>query len=457
MEVVAGLMRGLKLSEEERRGVKIKVSMKEKGKLVAAQAVGKVLSERLAHPDAVRLSPGRVWCPIKGIECKEVGENLFVFTFNQESGKRRALEDGPWMFEKDLMVVEDYDPGKRLEEYGFNETPIWVRIFNLPLGMMNAEAAEEIGNVVGSFVEADVGMDGSALGKFLRVKIRMKLDKPIMRGFTLDDEEHEARQQHKRMGHGQKACSTKLAKGEKAQFGGWLQADMGRRKLYGEEEGPWRGRGRGAGGARSFGAARSFEKSGSGSDSLSWRKDDSRSTEGRRGEAEKGEEVTSPPKLPATGPKDLGRPKKLILEGQAVEEEVIKTRYGGGRGDPAQVEQTHNTQEDGAEGFKDAQSHAGREERVQQLPTTLMEEKLQGVTGMQKKAPGQRRFKRVGRDHREDVTFNQTAEQVIGSKRAMDGEGEQEKSKKGSLEEEEGETGGLDLKHGGCRRRDVLR
>ncbi|KAI4991287.1 hypothetical protein ZWY2020_039658 [Hordeum vulgare] len=238
MEAVAEVMRGLKLSEEERRGVKIKVSMKEKGKTLAAQAVGKVLSERLAHPDAIRLSLGRVWCPIKGIECKEVGENLFVFTFNQESGKRRALEDGPWMFEKDLMVVEDYDPGKRLEEYDFNETPMWVRIFNLPLGMMNVEAAEEIGNVVGNFVEADVGMDGSALGKFLRVKIRMKLDKPIRRGFTLDDEEHEARQQQKRsmkidgakdgedgawcrfeyeflpdfcyicglMGHGQKAC-----------------------------------------------------------------------------------------------------------------------------------------------------------------------------------------------------------------------------------------------------------
>ncbi|KAI4965844.1 hypothetical protein ZWY2020_048011 [Hordeum vulgare] len=87
MEAVAEVMRGLKLSEEERRGVKIKVSMKEKGKTLAAQAVGKVLSERLAHPDAIRLSLGRVWCPIKGIECKEVGENLFVFTFNQESGR----------------------------------------------------------------------------------------------------------------------------------------------------------------------------------------------------------------------------------------------------------------------------------------------------------------------------------------------------------------------------------
>ncbi|KAE8808757.1 LRR receptor-like serine/threonine-protein kinase FLS2 [Hordeum vulgare] len=192
------MMRGLKLSEEERRGVKIKVPMKEKRKSLAAQAVGKVLSKRLAHPDAIRLSLGRVWCPIKGIDCKEVDENLFVFTFNQESGKRRALEDGPWMFEKDLMVVEDYDPGKSPEDYEFNETPIWVRIFNLPLGMMNAESAEEIGNIVGNFVEADVGADGIAMGKFMRVKIRMKLDKPIMRGFILDDEEHESRQKQKK-------------------------------------------------------------------------------------------------------------------------------------------------------------------------------------------------------------------------------------------------------------------
>ncbi|KAE8788323.1 LRR receptor-like serine/threonine-protein kinase FLS2 [Hordeum vulgare] len=124
MDAVDGLMRGLRLSEEERRGVNFKILVREKGKTMAAQAVGKVLSEKLAHPDAIRLSLGRVWCPIKGIDCKEVGENLFVFRFNQESGKRRALEDGPWMFEKDLVVVEDYDPRKRPEDYAFNEVPI---------------------------------------------------------------------------------------------------------------------------------------------------------------------------------------------------------------------------------------------------------------------------------------------------------------------------------------------
>jgi hypothetical protein len=92
---------------------------------------------------------GRVWCPIKGIDCKEAGNNKFVFTFYQESGKRKALDNGPWMFDKDLVVVEDYVPSRRMEDYEFNNVPIWVRFFNLPLGMMNAESAEEIGNTIG--------------------------------------------------------------------------------------------------------------------------------------------------------------------------------------------------------------------------------------------------------------------------------------------------------------------
>ena len=67
--------------------------------------------------------------------------------------------------------------------------PICVRVFNLPLGMMNAEAAEEIGDIIGQFVDADTNADGSAIGKYLRVKVRMRIDKPLMRGFTLEDKE----------------------------------------------------------------------------------------------------------------------------------------------------------------------------------------------------------------------------------------------------------------------------
>nr|XP_020172955.1 uncharacterized protein LOC109758507 [Aegilops tauschii subsp. strangulata] len=338
------MLKGLKLSEEEKKGVKVRLSSREKGKETMLQVVGKAMSERLAHPDAICLSLGKVWCPIKGIWCKEIGVSQFLFTFHQESGKRKAIEDGPWMFDKELVVVEDYVPSKRPEDYNHNNIPIWVRVYNLPLGMMTEESAEDIGNIIGEFVEADTGADGIAIGKFLRIKIRMQIDRPIMRGFTLDGGEESAEVHDKGkvasergeeeedrdwckfeyeylpdfyytcgiIGHGEKDCSIKLKKGERSQFGRWLQADIGQRKGWSEER-FWRSGGRSSSGPRNYGYSWSGGRSGSGSESLSWRKSDSHSNGGGVGRSGKEEEVTSPVK----NDKFLGgrvNPKKLDLE-----------------------------------------------------------------------------------------------------------------------------------------------
>jgi len=67
---------------------------------------------------------GKVWWPIKGVVCKDLGENHFLVTFLQSSRKRRALEDGPWMISKDLVVMADFDEAKTLDEMEFNLIPI---------------------------------------------------------------------------------------------------------------------------------------------------------------------------------------------------------------------------------------------------------------------------------------------------------------------------------------------
>lgn len=52
-------------------------------------------------------------------------------------------------------------------------------MFGLPLGKMEEDTAEDIGNLVGKFVEMDTGADRSAMGRFLRIKVRMPINKPI--------------------------------------------------------------------------------------------------------------------------------------------------------------------------------------------------------------------------------------------------------------------------------------
>jgi hypothetical protein len=99
----------------------------------------KLLLEKPAIADGTTNALGRIWCPLRGIACKTIGENVFLFTFCQASGKRKAIEDGLWMFDNELLIMEDYDENKTSEEYEFVSIPIWVRIFSPPLGRTNRD------------------------------------------------------------------------------------------------------------------------------------------------------------------------------------------------------------------------------------------------------------------------------------------------------------------------------
>lgn len=56
----------------------------------------------------------------------------------------------------------------------------------MPLGMMNKRAREMIGELVKDVLEVDVDDKELAIGQFLRVKVRLDIRKPLMRGVTLD-------------------------------------------------------------------------------------------------------------------------------------------------------------------------------------------------------------------------------------------------------------------------------
>ena len=55
------------------------------------------------------------------------------------------------MFDIELLVIEDYMPSTRLEEYDFRTIQIWVRIFDLSLGLMNRMTCESIGKRMGNW------------------------------------------------------------------------------------------------------------------------------------------------------------------------------------------------------------------------------------------------------------------------------------------------------------------
>ncbi|KAM0911240.1 hypothetical protein ACQ4PT_013617 [Festuca glaucescens] len=227
---------------------------------------------------------GPIWCPMKGIEVKDLGENRLFYTFLQPSGKKKAMDSGPWMFDKNILVMEDFDAGKTIDEYEFNRILIWVRVYKLPLGRMDG-VGELIGNRIGEFMGVDGLVNGMAVGKCLRVKARMPITEPLMRGTVVEVDGWKTaiwypfEYEHcpdfcficGLIGHLYKECSRKLKKGEEPQFGKWLKWVPPRRASFTDSRRSWS-----EGGSRrqgSWGSGSSML----GSDGPTWRKQDANS------------------------------------------------------------------------------------------------------------------------------------------------------------------------------------
>ncbi|KAE8804326.1 hypothetical protein D1007_19743 [Hordeum vulgare] len=135
MEGVGDRLKRMNLCEAERKGVKIgwRRAVEKNGSV--AKAMGKLFSDKPGYAEGMAV----------------------------EGGKKKALENVPWTFGKDLLVMEDFDPRKTLHEYTFATVLIWVRIYNIPLGMMCKELGEDLAEEIGELMEVEGEEDGTAL------------------------------------------------------------------------------------------------------------------------------------------------------------------------------------------------------------------------------------------------------------------------------------------------------
>lgn len=188
------------------------------------------------------------------------------------------------------------------------------------------------------------------------------------------------------------------------------------------EEGNWKSRNRSLGGSRNYGYSRSGGRLGSGSESLSWRKSDSRSSDGGLGRTEGGEEVTSPQKN-NSAPKKAGNPKRLELQDDTTQKKGEDLVEGDNSSVPP-VSTNKDTVMIVADRSTVVQDDSGGKQKGEQKPV-----------GEKNQSPAGKRYKKKGRD-RLEMVGNQEREAVIGQKSGRVEEGVEKVGKKGREEEE---------------------
>jgi hypothetical protein len=208
--------------------------------------VGKVWADKLVNKEAFQSVMSNVWRTAGGVKFKDLKDNIWLFEFTDQVDKKRVMEGRPWSFDRQIIVLNEFDGSIPPSQLEFNHSPIWIQVHDMPLICMNKSVGTKIGNSLGELVDIDVAGDGMGWGSYLRLRVVIDLMKPLDRGRALSLAGKSSWVEFKyeklplfcyRCGciiHGSNRCpaisNTRLNKEETKPWGSWLRAVDSKRR-----------------------------------------------------------------------------------------------------------------------------------------------------------------------------------------------------------------------------------
>ncbi|GAA0168168.1 hypothetical protein LIER_22942 [Lithospermum erythrorhizon] len=144
--------------------------------------IGRVLTQKKFHVPTLKDTVRALWGGEEGVQILDMGSNLFHFVFNEGAQMVRVLQGEPWLFKGYAIIIKRWFPGMQVEDVVLDSLPCWVQVWNLPLGYVGAEFGQTTGAHIGEFMELDKCSIEEERGLYVRVRVRLDVNKPLKRG-----------------------------------------------------------------------------------------------------------------------------------------------------------------------------------------------------------------------------------------------------------------------------------
>ena len=241
------LWKKLTFTEDEGEDIELGSNSKRAAKEIRKNCVVmKILTQRTIIIEALRKNLKMHWKPNKGVQIFEIEEDLFLVEFGDGRDKKKVMEMCPWSYEKQLILMQEFEGEMVPKEIKLQWVPFWVQMYNLPLKSMTKEAGYEIGSKLEKVLEVDAIEKRVQWGKLLRVRICIDATRKLIRGKKVSIEGGESRWiffKYERLpnfcyrcgmlDHGEKDFLEKKGeepgRGEQMQYRAWMRGKPGRR------------------------------------------------------------------------------------------------------------------------------------------------------------------------------------------------------------------------------------
>lgn len=182
-EEIVERLRSFSLTPEEEDDIVIDAAVRERAIVdCSTSLVGKLLTKRAFSRAALKDTMRKVWGSPEGLRMVDVGDNLFHFRFSNEMDLQRVFNGGPWCFDNMVLLLKRWEAGLTADSVEFKEIDFWIQLWGLPFEYITQEIGGEIGRRIGTVLEVNKVTEKGEWGRYVRVRVRIPLNRPLRRG-----------------------------------------------------------------------------------------------------------------------------------------------------------------------------------------------------------------------------------------------------------------------------------
>nr|KYP48445.1 hypothetical protein KK1_029907 [Cajanus cajan] len=147
--------------------------------LVNLSHVGRFLTKRPICTHIMKIRMASIWRPGKGVSISELKPSVFLFQFYHPLDLKHVLDNGPWNFENNILIVSKIFEGDIPKDIPLNHVDVWVQVHNLPAGFMSQNIGELLGNSLGIFIDYDSKHNASLWKSYMCICIKKDICSPL--------------------------------------------------------------------------------------------------------------------------------------------------------------------------------------------------------------------------------------------------------------------------------------
>ncbi|KAJ4845389.1 hypothetical protein Tsubulata_036581 [Turnera subulata] len=148
--------------------------------------VAKLVSDKRFSPIVLRNIYVRAWSLNNRLDVKEVGNNLFLLSFEDPDDRFRIMMETHWSMAGYHLVIKEWSSNKSLLEVDFSLSKCWVQCHGLCPSQLSKENGWLIGKLFESCFAVDMTDDNKlSYNSILRLRVLFNVHKPLVPDFFM--------------------------------------------------------------------------------------------------------------------------------------------------------------------------------------------------------------------------------------------------------------------------------